>query len=77
MHTSLADTRGHALESGPRSRCILAAADYVGYGNSSGAVQFSVVTKDDIGKGRLQSQCNLMTSAASYKMSNIRPSLHL
>ena len=36
-----------------RGRSILTADDYVECGNSSGTVQFLVVTKDDIGESRL------------------------
>ena len=36
---------GDALDDGPRGRSILTAADYVMCGNSSGTVQFLVVTK--------------------------------
>ena len=42
---------GHALDGEPRGHSIL--ADQAGYGNSSGTVQFLVVTKDDIGESRL------------------------
>ena len=41
------------IDSGPRGRSILTTADYAGYGNSSGKVQFIVVIKNDIGESRL------------------------
>ena len=41
------------IDSGPRGRSILTTAEYAGYGNSSGKVQFIVVIKDDIGESRL------------------------